>query len=121
MADFTPPYPLTLAARRTWDRLAKKLHHEGRWSVIDHELLALFCETREYYDRCKAEIDKHGVLIPGRNTRGELVRNPSLTPLNQFRQDLIRMAKAIPLADPKPSETGREIDQLLDMLALENA
>ena len=61
--DFTPPIPLRIASRKTWDRHAQRIHSEGRWSGVDQDLLAVFCETFELYQRCKAEIDNHGVLV----------------------------------------------------------
>ncbi len=43
-----------------------------------------------------------------------MVRNPALTPLNQARTDLIRLAKAISLSDPKPDKDGAAIDTYID-------
>jgi len=115
--DFTPPISLTIASRKTWDRHCARIHSEGRWQCIDQDLLACYCQTLELYERCKAEIDNHGILVEGRTQR-ELVRNPALTPMNQVRTDLIRLAKAVPLVDPKPDHTGAAVDAFIDdMLA----
>jgi phage terminase small subunit len=76
--DFGPPAPLSIAARRVWDRNAARIHSEGRWKYIDQELLAVFCQTLELYERCKADVDEHGVSVRGRTER-ELVRNTALT------------------------------------------
>lgn len=43
--DFEPPFPLTLPARRHWDRLAKQLHDQGRWPTVSQDMLATFCQT----------------------------------------------------------------------------
>lgn len=78
-------------------------------------MLALYCETFELYQRAKQEVDDHGVLVRGRTAK-ERVRNPALTPMNQFRQDLIRLAKAIPLVNPKPDQACIEIDSFLETI-----
>jgi P27 family predicted phage terminase small subunit len=110
--DFNPPIPLSISAQKTWDRHAKRIHSEGRWQYVDHDLLATYCQTLELYERCKAEVDNHGVLVEGR-TKSELVRNPALTPLNQARTDLIRLAKAVPLVNPNPDHSGAALDSWL--------
>jgi P27 family predicted phage terminase small subunit len=110
--EFDPPRQLTIAALVIWDRQANRIHGEGRLQQIDHDLLAVFCETSELYLQCKAAIDEHGVLVRGR-TAHELVRNPALTPLSQARADLIRLAKAVPLVDYKADPEGAAVDRLL--------
>jgi phage terminase small subunit len=82
---------------------------------VDHDLLATYCQTLELCERCKAEVDNHCVLVEGR-TKSELVRNPALTPLNQARTDLIRLARAVPLVNPRPDLDGIGIDHLLEEL-----
>ena len=59
------------------------------------------------------DIDEHGTLVPGRSAQ-ERVRNPSLMGLAQARTDMIRLAKAIPLVDPKPRQDGIEVDRFLE-------
>ncbi|EIU15265.1 phage terminase, small subunit [Mycobacteroides abscessus 5S-0422] len=108
--DLPPPRELTLPARRHFDRIARRIYGEGRWASIDVELLAVFAEALALYVECKHAVESHGVLVQGRTER-ELVRNPALTPMSQTRADLIRLAKAIPLAVHKPSD---ELDALLD-------
>ena len=110
MSDFEPPRPLSIAARLTWDRHAARIHGEGRYGQIDHDQLASYCECVEMYLQCKAAIDEHGVLVQGR-TQHELVRNPALTPLNQARDALIRLARSVPLVNPKFDHEGTEIDK----------
>jgi phage terminase small subunit len=58
--DFDPPRPLSIAARQVFDRHAKRIHSEGRWSQVDHDLLCLFAETTELYLRFKKDIDDQG-------------------------------------------------------------
>ena len=110
---FQPPRPLSLAARKVWDAHAGRIHSEGRWSVVDHDMLALYAETCELYFRFKADVDEHGTLVTGRSAQ-EKVRNPSLMGLAQARTDLIRLAKAVPLVDPKPNTDGIEVDKFLE-------
>jgi P27 family predicted phage terminase small subunit len=113
--DFDPPRPLSIAARAIWDRHAKRIHGEGRWQVVDHDMLATYAETAELYLRCKSEVDTHGVLVRGRTT-DELVRNPALTPLNQARADVIRLARAVPLANRNADVASSSVDFLIDEL-----
>ena len=47
--DLPPPRPLNLVARQIWDRLAERIHGEGRWQLIDHEMLAVYAETSELH------------------------------------------------------------------------
>ncbi len=78
-------------------------------------MLACYCETLELYERCKSEVDYYGVLVEGRTPR-ERVRNPALTPLNQARADLIRLARAVPLANGKLDSDGASVDAFIDEL-----
>jgi phage terminase small subunit len=111
--DFTPQRPLSIAARQVWDAHAARIHREGRWSTVDHDLLCLYAETVVLYLRFKVDVDEHGTLVVGRSAQ-ERVRNPSLMGLAQARTDSIRLAKAIPLVDPKPRQDGIEVDRLLE-------
>jgi hypothetical protein len=63
--DLEPPYPLTLPARRHWDRLAKQIHGQGRWDVISHDLLANFCQLLALSQECLSAILADGVWWPG--------------------------------------------------------
>jgi phage terminase small subunit len=87
-----PPRPLSIAARQVWDRHARRIYGEGRWAVVDHDLLCLYAETLELYLRFKADIDDHGTLVQGR-TLQERVKNPSLQGLSNARADMVRLAK----------------------------
>lgn len=98
-----------------WDSHAQRIHAEGRWQQIDHDMLATYCETTELYLRFKQDIDTHGTLVQGR-TLQEKVRNPSLMGLSQARADLIRLAKGIPLVNPRADTEGIAIDHLLEEL-----
>jgi phage terminase small subunit len=98
-----------------WDAHAARIHASGRWSIIDQDMLCLYAETCDLYLRFKADIDEHGTLVQGRSMQ-ERVRNPSLMGLAQARTDLIRLAKAVPLVDPKPDYDGISIDHLLEEL-----
>ncbi|CAM5737094.1 hypothetical protein MAUB1S_01789 [Mycolicibacterium aubagnense] len=110
-----PPRPLGRAARKHWDRIAQTIRAQGRFASIDADLLAIYCETLVLYLAAKSEVDKYGILVEGRTSSRELVRNPALTPMNQLRTDLIRLAKAIPIADT--SAASRDGAQLDDYLA----
>jgi phage terminase small subunit len=96
-----------------WDAHAGRIHSEGRWSTVDQDMLALYADTMELYFRFKADLDEHGTLVVGRSAQ-ERVRNPSLMGLAQARTDLIRLAKAVPLVDPKPDRDGIETDRFLE-------
>jgi phage terminase small subunit len=88
------------------------LYGEGRWAVIDQDLLALYAETQELYLRFKQDIDDHGTLVQGR-TLQERVKNPSLVGLSNARADLIRLSKSIPLVHPDPDVSGAALDSWL--------
>ncbi|MGO9035117.1 P27 family phage terminase small subunit [Mycobacterium sp.] len=111
---FDPPRPLDPVARAVWDRQAQRLYRDGRWHGLDHDLVCLFAETTSMYLQLKADIDQRGMLVKG---RGDVaVRHPGLTPLAQARADMLRIAKAIPLAVPaaQADNFGAEVDRLLD-------
>ncbi|WP_428339791.1 P27 family phage terminase small subunit [Mycobacterium sp.] len=95
-----------------WDRQSQRLFRDGRWHNIDPDLLCLFCETTALYLRIKSDVDERGILVPGRGD--VVVRHPGLTPMAQARADLVRIAKAIPLASPAALADGfgAEVDRL---------
>jgi phage terminase small subunit len=111
--DFKPPRPLSIAARQIWDRHVFRIHAEGRWQQMDHDMLCTYAETIELYLRFKKDIDDHGTLVQGR-LKHEMVRNPSLMGLSQARADLIKLARAVPLVHPKPDMDGIEVDHFLE-------
>ena len=53
---------MSIKARQVWDRNAVRILSEGRLQTIDHELLAVFCETLGLYIRCRDDypIGFHG-------------------------------------------------------------
>jgi phage terminase small subunit len=112
LADLEPPRPLSIFARQMFDRHAKRIHAEGRWSVIDHDQLCTYVETVELYLQAKKAVDEHGVLVRGR-TEHELVRNPAATVLNQARVALPVLAKAVPLVNRTPDTSGAALDSWL--------
>lgn len=75
-----------------------------------------FCETTALYLQLKADVEKRGILVPGRGD--VVVRHPGLTPMAQARADMLRLAKAIPLAVPAAQADGfgAEVDRLLEEL-----
>jgi P27 family predicted phage terminase small subunit len=115
--DLSPPRGLSIAARQHWDRVAARIHEQGRYCQIDLEMLACFCEALELYEQCHAEVDTHGILVEGRTPR-ERVRNPALTPLHQVRDSLIKLARAVPIGNAKADREAIAFDEFLDeMLA----
>jgi len=112
-SKFPPPRPLDPVARKVWMRQAERLYRDGRWHSVDQDLVCLFAETTSLYLQLKALVDEQGMLVPGRGD--VVVRNPALTPLAQCRADLLRIAKAIPLAVPagQADGFGAEVDRLL--------
>lgn len=118
MPDLDPPWKLSLPARRTWDRLAAEIHRQGRWTSIAHDLLAVYCQTLELYFDATRDVIENGILVRGRTAK-ERVRNPALTPQSQLRADLIRLAKAIPLSNPKPDLDGAQTDAFIEALRAE--
>ncbi|MFZ0718124.1 P27 family phage terminase small subunit [Mycobacterium sp.] len=111
---FPPPRPLDLLARKVWARQSQRLYRDGRWHSVDQDLVCLFCETTSMYLRLKADIEDQGMLVKGRGD--VVVRHPGLTPLAQARADMLRIAKAIPLAVPAAQSDGfgAEVDRLLE-------
>jgi phage terminase small subunit len=112
--DLEPPYPLTLPARRHWDRLAKQIHGQGRWDVISHDLLANFCQLLALSQECLSAILADGVLVAGSRSDRDRVRHPLWTPYSQCQANLIRLARSIPLANPSADMDGAAIDAFID-------
>jgi phage terminase small subunit len=110
--ELEPPRQLTLAARRHWDRHAERIHDDGRWKLVDLDVLALYAETLALYEQLRDDIAEQGTTVPAR-AAAERVRHPSLMGLAQCRSDLLRMAKAVPLTDPQPDQLGLDVDRLL--------
>jgi P27 family predicted phage terminase small subunit len=113
--EFEPPIKLSIAARRTWDRIAERIYKEGRWPAISQEMLAVFCQTLGLYLECMEQIDLYGVLVEGRTPR-ELVRNPALTPMNQSRAALVHLARSVPLLNAQHDQNGAAIDAYIDQM-----
>lgn len=115
--DLLPPRPLRAAAKKIWKRNAERIHSEGRWSMVDHELLAVWSETLALYLQFTVDVEKFGTLVQGRSQQ-EQVRNPSLMGLAQARADLVRLSKAVPLVDPNTGDADEfaETERLLESL-----
>ena len=113
--EFEPPRPLSIMARQVYDRHAQRINLEGRWRIIDHDLLCVYAETLELYLRFKKDVDDFGTLVQGR-TLQERVKNPSLVGMAQARADLIRLSRVIPIADPQPDRAQQAIDAYIDEL-----
>ena len=112
-----PPFPLTLSARRHWDRIANSIFAAGRWQLISHDLLAQFCQTLVMAQECLAAILQDGVLVAGSRTGREKIRHPLLTPLSQSQSMLVKLARAIPLVDPKlVDRDGNAADAMIDAM-----
>lgn len=116
MSDLKPPIKLNLPARRHWDRLATEIHGQGRWNLISHDLLAVFCQTLHLAQECLAAILSDGVVVAGSRSDRERVRHPLWTPYTQSQMNLIRLARSIPLVDPKADTAGVALDAWIDDL-----
>lgn len=114
MIDLSPPFELTLPARRHFDRIAKRCYQQGRWDVIDVELLP-FTQQLTLYQECLTVVLADGVCVEGARER-ERVRHPLLTPLSQTLGHLTRLARAIPLANADADVAGNAIDAWIDEL-----
>ena len=102
----------TPAAHRSGARDIRRQHGariftEGRWKAIDVDLLAAYSECVVIYLECQNAVETQGALVMGRNS-GELVRNAALTPLNQSREAVLKLAKAVPLVDHRAA--GKQAD-----------
>jgi P27 family predicted phage terminase small subunit len=116
--DLSPPRGLSLAARSHWDRIATRIHEQGRYHQVDLEMLACFCEALELYEECKKDVAEHGILVEGRTPK-ERVRNPALTPLHQVRDSLIKLARAVPIANASADRESKAFDEFLDSMLAE--
>ena len=114
--DLDPPFPLSLPARRHWDRLATDIHGSGRWELISHDLLANFCQLLHLAQECLTAILADGVMVVGSRSERDRVRHPLWTPFTQCQANLIRLARSIPLVDPKADTSGAALDSWLDEL-----
>jgi phage terminase small subunit len=100
IGELSPP------ARRHWDRLSKEIHGQGRWDMISHDLLANFCQMLHLSQECLATILADGVVVACSRSDRERVRHPLWTPYTQCQQNLIRLARTVPLVDPKSDHSG---------------
>jgi phage terminase small subunit len=114
--DLDPPFPLSLPARRHWDRISSEIHGQGRWDVISPDLLASFCQILHLSQECLTAIIADGVLVAGSRSERDRVRHPLWTPYTQCQQNLIRLARTIPLVDAKADTSGAALDSWLDEL-----
>jgi phage terminase small subunit len=112
--DFEPPFPLTLPARRHWLRISRQIHGQGRWAVVSHDLLASFCQQLAVSQELLTQITAEGVMVPGSRSERDRVRHPLWTPYMQCQQTLIRLARSIPLTDPKADTSGAALDSWID-------
>jgi phage terminase small subunit len=118
MLQFDPPIPLSIAARKTWDRMAERIHKDGRWPAISQEQLAVYCKTLHLFLECSEQVEKYGVLVQGRTER-ELVRNPALTPMSQSRAALVHLARSVPLINAQHDAHSAALDAYIDQMLLD--
>lgn len=104
---------LTLPARLHWDRITKALHEQGRLNTVSHDLLASFCSLLQLSQECLAAILADGVVVAGSRSDRDQVRHPLWTPYSQCQSNLIRLARAIPLVDPKTKPGDGSLDAWL--------
>jgi hypothetical protein len=66
------------------------------------------------YLQLQQDVDTRGVIVAGRD--GNLIKNPSLSPLQATRADLIRLSKSVPLFTGKidRSEVDKQIADILN-------
>jgi phage terminase small subunit len=112
--EFEPPYPLSLPARRHWDRISGQIHAQGRWKAISHDLLANFCQVLALSQECMNAILADGVVVSGARSERDKVRHPLLTPWSQTQAALVKLARAIPLADPNVDTHSNDIDRMIE-------
>ena len=112
--DHEPPYPLSRPARAIWDGHAARIHGEGRLARIDRDALARYAETYVIYRDLTDDVERHGVMIEGRQG---MVKHPGLSALAACRDSLQRLARELPLyeATQRPSDS---VDDLLADLGL---
>lgn len=65
---------------------------------------------------CLASILEDGAMVPGSRSDRERVRHPLWTPYTQCQANLIRLARSIPLVDPKADVAGSALDSWIDEL-----
>jgi hypothetical protein len=59
---------------------------------------------------CLTAILADGVVVAGSRSDRDRVRHPLWTPYTQCQQNLIRLARTIPLVDPKADHSGAALD-----------
>jgi P27 family predicted phage terminase small subunit len=114
LTDLRPPRQLTAAAAEIYERHARRLFDQGRLAGTDTELLAVFAETLVIYVELQKDVETRGVVVPASRGRG-LAKNPSLSPLQATRTDLIRLSKSIPLFTGQidRGEIDKQIQEIL--------
>lgn len=115
--ELEPPYPLPLPARMHWDRISKGIYAAGRWPVISEDLLAQFCQVLALSQELLAGIVQDGVLVSGARSEREKIRHPLITPWSQTQAMLVKLARVIPLVDPKAVDRdGVAADAMIDAM-----
>jgi P27 family predicted phage terminase small subunit len=71
-----PPPELKGEGFREWVSVAEELYDLGLLTMIDRTALTAYCSAVDDYFAAQAEVEKHGVLIEGR--QAGLVKNPAL-------------------------------------------
>ena len=54
-----------------------------------------------------------GVMVAGARSERERVKHPMWSPLSQSQSTLIKLARSIPLVNPKPDTDGAQWDEFL--------
>jgi hypothetical protein len=65
---------------------------------------------------CLNAILADGVVVTGSRSERDRFRHPLWTPYTQCQQNLIRLARSIPLVDPKADVSGAALDSWIDDL-----
>ncbi|WP_232517792.1 hypothetical protein [Mycobacterium intracellulare] len=81
---------------------------------MSHDLLANFCQVLHLAQECISNIMQDGVVVAGSRSDRDRVRHPLWTPYTQCQQTLIRLARSIPLVDPKADASDAALDSWLD-------
>jgi phage terminase small subunit len=87
---------------------------------VSHDLLANFCQLLHLSQECLTAIIADGVVVAGSRSERERIRHPLWTPYQQTQANLIKLARSIPLVNPKADHSGAALDSWLDDMMAAN-
>jgi len=112
------PRWLSEGAAAEWKRLAPRLHAAGLLTEVDHDALAVYCETWALWKRAEEVVRQKGEVV--KTTNGNIIQNPYLGIANRAKRDALLMMREFGLTPSARTrikvEATKEEPSLADLL-----